>query len=182
MPHSTNLDRAVYMAGCSPKMQALCKIIILALFERKDKLLVFVDWPLELWYIVQFLTLLGLRVGFIRAGQTSLERDAVVQKFKSSDDNRFDILVCSSRAAATSVNLQNCHHITILGIVSVPITLQIVGRINRIGQTLRQFVFLLTIPGTLDDILQAHFAKKHIPMLTASMDFKPTRKDREELL
>ena len=179
IPHSTNLDRAVYMAGCSPKMQALCKIIILALFKRKDKLIVYVDLPLELWYLVQFLTLLGLRVGFTHAGHTSTEREGVIQRFKSMDNDRFDVLVCSSRAAATSVSLQNCHHIAILGVVLVPIVLQMLGRVSRIGQTHRQFVFLLTIPGTLDDILQARSAKKHIPMLTASMDFKPTRKDRE---
>ncbi|KAF4547815.1 Hypothetical protein D9617_35g089660 [Elsinoe fawcettii] len=175
-PYTGRLDQARYIAGMSPKLQAMARILDIVLYIKKDSCIIMEDWPAEIWCTRLFLNICGIGVAVVRAGQSAAERQRNIEAFRNPK-NDINVLVCSSRAAATSLNLQFCHHMIIGDVLSVPSDLQCVGRMSRIGQLYIQYIWKLTVNGTMDIKLQHRAAMKHVAMLTASSGLTVTELD-----
>jgi hypothetical protein len=77
------------------------------------------------------------------------------------------LLLITNATGAVSLNLQTaCHHIIIMEIpISYYILVQILGRINRIGQSFEQFIYLLFCYDTFDQYSVNRMFRKMIPIL-----------------
>ncbi|KAF4546952.1 Hypothetical protein D9617_88g007500 [Elsinoe fawcettii] len=165
LPGEDRLAHATFVAGLSPKLQLLLRLIDIIVFLKKEVVLVYANWPLEIWNTLLLLKCVGVDAASVRYGQSTSEREDAILSFTTGGCK---VLVCSSRAAATSFNFQACHHTIIMDPVSVMIINQIIGRCYRLGQLYRQYIWILTINGTVDAALSHRAALKHIAMLRGS--------------
>jgi len=58
---------ALYMAGLSPKLQFLAGYVNHACYELKQKLILFLYWPMSLWHVESILLNIGTVVHTFRA-------------------------------------------------------------------------------------------------------------------
>lgn len=77
---------AFYLAGPSPKIQYLIRLVHATCIVAGGKLIVFMDWPVHLWYVSMVLVNLGVPCTTIMAQHTMSEREATVRKFNDLAD------------------------------------------------------------------------------------------------
>jgi hypothetical protein len=139
------------------------------LIQRGEKLLVYNDWPSSVWLLKTTFDTAGIKCGRISAGQSAKERSMIMEKFNDPDDHSVDVLACSSRSAAESYNFQRgCHNIIIMDVVGFMTVLQIIGRCYRIGQKHEQFIKILTLNRTYDQVLLSRAATSMVAQLSAT--------------
>ena len=77
--------------------------------------------------------------------------------------------MCSSRSAKESYNFQKGgHNIIIIDVVNFNIILQIIGRCYCIGQLHEQFIKILTLNRTFDQVLISNNATAIVAQLAAT--------------
>lgn len=180
-PYADRASMAWYISSCSAKMQYLAKILKKVCIDQDQKVIIYVDWPLNLWLLNMWLSVLCINSVTVCAGQSQLERKAAIDAFNDQPD--ILAMVASSRAAATSINLQrNCAAIIVVDIVNPNTLLQIIGRVSRIGQTKRPKIWVLTVLETYDQVLQAKNARKMIAQISATARIQVTEEERAALL
>jgi SNF2 family DNA or RNA helicase len=143
---------AKYMADCSCKLQALSAEIQEVVIRQDRKMLVYADWPLNLWLIELFLKVLNIPFLSIRAGITTSQRLEAEHAY--NNDPAIKILVCSARSASESLNLQKGGwHIVIMDVIPINKLLQIIGRGFRVGQKHAQTIKMFVADETYDQYL-----------------------------
>ncbi|KAI9851683.1 MAG: hypothetical protein M1838_003021 [Thelocarpon superellum] len=90
---------AIYMAAMSPKMQWLCGIVYDHYLRDGKKLLIFLDWPVNTWFVACFPTKIGIPTLDIRSCRSLPQRDATARLFNDPKDGNF-ILVTSLRTTS----------------------------------------------------------------------------------
>lgn len=160
-----------YICLAAPKLQALLAEIYDVVIEKKLKLIIFADWPINLWTIELLMDVLQLKTCSIRAGITSAKRAEA--EFKFNHDADIQIMIASSRSASESINLQlGGSNIVIMDIVNNQTVAQIVGRVARLRQVHEQHIVILAADHTIDQTLQANNTRKTRAMLAGSSAFK----------
>ena len=59
----------------------------------------------------------------------------IIKKFKSNEDNSYDILLLNSKYCGSGINLENADIVIIFHRMSIELENQIIGRAQRIGRT-----------------------------------------------
>lgn len=161
---------ADYPCLYNPEFKMLAKIILKVVLNQGNKLLVFADWIAEIHLYSMALDLLNIKVANIRAGMTANQRKEVIKRFNDPLDKSIQILVCSSRSAAESINLQKgCADIVVFDMVSYNTLVQIAGRVHRLTQTRNQRVWILTLDRTYDQVFTASYTRNMVAQMAATM-------------
>lgn len=192
--HSTNTgwgacptDRvamAHYLLAVSAKQQYLVREAQRVVKQEKSRLLVYCNWPSEVWVTRLVLDVLGFKTERISAGQGAKERVSIMDRFNDPDNKDIEVLVCSAQSAAQSFNFQKaCWNTIVLDVVNYNIITQIIGRQYRLGQKREQFIKIVTCDGTYDQYLQCKYAIKIIAQISAtSSQYTPTSAEIAALL
>ena len=83
---------AFYLPGSSPKLQWFLGYAYEVTIVRKEKLLVFCNWPFNLWYIVMLLMNMCFSVLELRSSHTSLKREKIIRKFNDPNDHHMIVV------------------------------------------------------------------------------------------
>ena len=168
LPHVDCLTNAFYMCMLSPKMQYLARLLRWVVFELKERIIIFVDWPSTLFVYKLFLQIVGVKHVAIMANQKPSERDALINQFNDKT-NDLGALLASQRTSSSSLNLQAaCRFMVILEGFSSPNNIfQCGGRMFRIGQLLAQKIWQVTVDQTYDQKIQYRAALKMIGQIAA---------------
>lgn len=160
-----------WLVALSSKLKVLCEHILTFVLGAGEKLIVYADWPMTILLVELVVTLLQIPIVSIRAGVSNQARlDAEIA---FNNDPNVMVLVCSSRSAAQSLNLQQGgHRMIILDWVPINTILQCVGRQFRIGQRHPQFITVVTLDGTIDQKAQAHSHALFRQQVAATMDLE----------
>lgn len=67
------MNMALHLAGMSPKIRYLTRLLLNVVIARAEKMIIFVDWPMSLWNVSMYLVNLGLDFIEIRASHTTGE-------------------------------------------------------------------------------------------------------------
>lgn len=162
------LSQAAYILNPSSKAQ-YCVRETLRLQAKDEKLLIYCDWPTSVWLMKTLYDILGFKAARISAGQSAKERSALTDRFNNPQDNGIMVLICSSRSAAESYNFQkDCHNIIVMDLVNFNTILQIIGRCYRIGQKHEQFIKILMLDRSYDQVLLAQYASAMVAQLAAT--------------
>ncbi|KAK0942956.1 hypothetical protein LTR29_005528 [Friedmanniomyces endolithicus] len=137
--------------------------------KEKKKLLVYCDWPDNVWLMKTLFDILCMNAARISAGQNPKERARIISGFNDPANLDVMILVCSSRSAAESYNFQKaCHNIIIMDVVGFNTISQIIGRCYRIVQKHEQYIKILTANHTYDQVILANHANAMVAQLAAT--------------
>lgn len=108
---------------------------------------------------------LGFKYTTITAKMSQEERTKRLEEFNDPNSDTM-ILLMTNGLGATSVNLQNCRHIICVEIpISFYVLCQILGRVNRIGQTGEQTLQLLFLYNSFDQYALSRMYTKMVPIL-----------------
>ncbi|KAK3698115.1 hypothetical protein LTR37_017073 [Vermiconidia calcicola] len=166
---ATRIDMAVYIAETSVKMQALAAEILQVVLIDGGKMLIYADWPTNLWLIELFLEVLQIKFLSIRAGVSTRKRLEAENAY--NNDNATKVLVCSSRSAAESLNLQRGGwHIMVIDLVPINVLHEIVGRGFRVGQKHAQTVKAFASDETFDQYLLHKYVSHYRSQVAATAD------------
>ncbi|KAI9674034.1 MAG: hypothetical protein M1829_003877 [Trizodia sp. TS-e1964] len=151
---------ALYMAGGSPKLRYLAKLLKKIVVEMDEQVILVTEWPMVAWFYEMFLELVGILFLSIRSAQTNEERSHALNRFNLPESD-IKVLVTTYTNCAVGLNIQQCSHMIILEAGrSVDSELQMFGRIHRVGQQKVQNIWRLFCDGTFDRWVEANSANK----------------------
>jgi hypothetical protein len=126
------------------------------------KLIVWANEPLTLQAVELLILALDVKHVSIRSGITASARMKAEDDFNNDPDVK--IVVCSSRSCQESMNLQHGGYTHVaLDVVSFTALLHMVGRTGRIGQTYVQYMHVLVLDGSYDQVLVANNIRRYAP-------------------
>lgn len=161
---------AEYVCGFSPKLRYLCRILHEGLYGSDEKLrgktLIFTNWPIEQWLVELLLRNLGFDYYNIRSSLSAGERSRITGKFNDPADP-VPFMIASFRSTALGVNLQSgCHRLVMMSTPdNLSLVMQTIGRIHRIGQLRPQYVWLVGLDFSYDQLLQHGMVRKMVTQL-----------------
>lgn len=171
----------LFMCKASVKLSALAKFLDHLVLSRKEKVLVYVDWPLELWQVRLFCDIAQIPSVMLMAGQTPAERSEAVHAF--NEDSTVMLCIASSRAAATSYNMHRaCHHALFLDPISIQTQLQCIGRLVRLGQTHQVRIWRVIVNFTFDQVIEEKALAKYIPAVAGMGVWELTDKQYDDYM
>lgn len=124
-----------YIGYDSAKLQYLAASVRFGCSEKNKKLLIFVDWPPNLWLVFMFLQgVLGIGCLTIQADHTNTERREIEDMF-NDPKHPAKCLIASIRTSGTALNLQECCSDVVLLDLPANENLKIhsLGRLYRVG-------------------------------------------------
>jgi superfamily II DNA/RNA helicase len=108
---------------------------------------------------------LGIRAVSIKSSQTQEERGRHITKFNDPSSD-FEVLLVTTALGAVSLNLQSAATIVVMEVpLSFYTLMQIIGRVNRIGQKFQQQVHLLWCDHSYDQMCLHRVLCKIVPSL-----------------
>ncbi|KAI9882008.1 MAG: hypothetical protein M1823_006268 [Watsoniomyces obsoletus] len=170
--YADRYSMAQYFLTESPKLRyCLAVPVYETLFNRAadnrpGKCIIYTGYPALQWEVECLLRLCGLEFCSLKASMSDGERKAEVDEFNKFDNNKM-FLIASVRTGALGLNLQKAaDKIVVIDYPdSIGITIQIVGRVHRLGQMFEQRCWVITLRYSYDQLLQANAARKFIPQL-----------------
>ena len=163
----TRKAMADYLVRSSVKLQALCDELVQVVVREDRKMLIFADWPLNLWVIELLLHVLQIAFRSIRAGVSPSDRLAAEHAYNY--DPNLKVLLLSSRSGAESLNLQRGGwHTVVVDVVAINTLLQIIGRAFRVGQLHPQQIKVLTVDESHDQYLLHKYISNYIAQVAAT--------------
>lgn len=168
LPPQDNMAMSYFLAWDSPRLQYLCHIIRKVVINDKRRLAAIARWPQSFWLVYLLLRSLGLVVDVIHAGMKPEERVAAVKKFNDSKSDS-QIFLTTYSCGGIGLNLHHmCSDLVLLEpAVSVNITKQAFGRINRLGQAKEQQIWILFQQHSFNRSEEFNAAKKMINELSS---------------
>jgi superfamily II DNA/RNA helicase len=150
-----------YFVNTTPKFSPLAQIVKIRVIDAKRRLLIFLGYPMPQYKTEMFLTTLGLNVLTLRAGMTNQERTAVAAKFNNRDE-KVDALVVTYATCSQGLNLHLacCDVIMLEPALGANTTLQVVGRVHRLGQDEPQNIWIISGDNTFDRFVEYNQAVK----------------------
>ncbi|KAI9769012.1 MAG: hypothetical protein M1839_003842 [Geoglossum umbratile] len=141
------------LAYGSPKLRCFGLIVKDVVCVLSRKLLVFVEWPLTLFYVEQFLRAMRFKVETILSQMTLDERMAVSDSFNDPDDKSIEILLCSYRVSSLGINLHlDCSDCVLFEpAMNTNTEIQAYGRLHRLGQQNEQRVYRLSMANSFNE-------------------------------
>ncbi|KAI9771313.1 MAG: hypothetical protein M1840_002283 [Geoglossum simile] len=79
-------DYLRFMAFGSPKLRYPCAMVKDIVIDRKEKILIFVEWPLTQWFLEMFFGAMVFKVKSLHAGLKESERAALAKSFREDND------------------------------------------------------------------------------------------------
>ena len=166
-PYATRWEMLCFIASTSPKLRYLCRILYRCMYTDvppgalADKLLIFCNWPIELWVLGFFLGLLGIEYLELKAGQTLNEKEEIIGAF-NDPDHPARVCIASFKTTAVGVNLHRaCHKICMMGFPSsLAVFFQAVGRAHRLGQLKDQQIWVIGVDHSYDMYQQGTISQK----------------------
>ena len=147
---------AQYIASTSSKLQALSEDLLQVVICEDRKMLIYANWPLNLWLVELFLSVIQIEFLSIRAGVKTNKRLEAENEYNNNP--KVKVLVCSSRSASESLNLQKGGwHTVVMDLIPMNVLKQIIGRSFRVGATHPQLIKVLTTDETYDQYLQQRY-------------------------
>jgi SNF2 family DNA or RNA helicase len=118
-PLDSRQGMAKHFSTLSAKIQFMIKKVQEVVVDQSEKLIIFSDWPLNIFVMNLVLRLLEFKVESIRSGVSPAQRKQTLTAFNSRNNKGIEILLCSSRSASESINLQKgAHNILIMDVVN----------------------------------------------------------------
>ncbi|KAF7917809.1 hypothetical protein EAE99_009185 [Botrytis elliptica] len=158
----TRLPLAFYMAAMCPKIKWIGGYLAEhTLGEKKDRVLVIGDWPMPLWLMECYFSLLGFNVLSIRSEMSMNERQAAADKF-NDPNHPCEVMFVGSRLGALGLNFQKgCHRVIIAEQSNqAGQDFQAAGRVGRLGQEHQQDIVQLYLHHSYDSRLLLRKIKK----------------------
>ena len=130
--------------------------------EKKEKVVIFVQFIGTLKIIVELLTREGIKSNSLHGGHSASKRNQALQQFQTNLD--IDVFVCTMRAGSTGVNMTAANHVIIYSLWwTAALTQQAQGRVHRIGQNKPVHIYIVTTINTIEQrIKELCDAKQHI--------------------
>ncbi|KAK1814607.1 hypothetical protein LTR12_010993 [Friedmanniomyces endolithicus] len=154
LPPTDRIGMAVYICAPSVKCSFMVRELLAIVVRKGQKMIVWAHWPGTLWLCELICSILQIRYMSIRAGVPSAKRAQAETAFNGNPDMM--VLICSSRSAAESLNLQyGGWHQLVIDLVAIPTLMQMVGRSFRYGQLYEQIIKVLMVDETYDQQIQA---------------------------
>jgi hypothetical protein len=167
---SSRLDMAEWLLRGSPK---LCWLVNFANEKRKlgKRVAIFVVWPVCQWLIEATFELLGFKFVSIRSEKTLKLRQEAINTFCNLDV-QCDGCVMSYACAGTGLNYQKatCYMVHVEIPQNLATWLQGNGRVHRLGQLFKQFIYTLCMDGSYDLPLLASACHKYQPEMRAVLN------------
>lgn len=153
----------------SPKVQWLL-VKLEQLRQKDEKAIIYCVHPLTQWYLEGVCAMADFNFLSLRSKPKHGDRviSAVIDEF-NNPDKRVDFLLTTMRVAGSGVDLHaDCHNMIIFELPdSIPIILNSIGRIRRVGQTIPQNVWILALDGSYDDFTMYRLSRKYATSLLA---------------
>ncbi|KAK7544586.1 uncharacterized protein J3D65DRAFT_663828 [Phyllosticta citribraziliensis] len=120
--------------------------------------------------VEMFTCLVGLSVASIRQDGPGEDHTTILATFNDPKSSKFDVLVSTVRIIGTSHNVHLACHVMILpdGARGTGYTIQAVGRLHRLGQRHRQYVYQISTQNSHDRFLEGRNAHKYHATIAAS--------------
>ncbi|KAK8037865.1 hypothetical protein PG991_001211 [Apiospora marii] len=166
MPFPLDRPSAVHWATSrSPILAEIAKMVA-ANMKKKKRTLVMVDNQYCQQQVVAMLEMIGYEVGSIRASDSNRDREDVVEQFNSPDSGMAAFVL----NASTNMSGLNLHHCCSKGIIAqftwnVASLIQIMGRIDRVGQEDSVTWTILRVNGSYYDIQENKMCQKFAEVL-----------------
>jgi hypothetical protein len=173
-----------YIGYDSAKLQYLAGIVKEVCFGKKRKLLIFIDWPFNLWLVYMFLQgVLGIECLTIQADHTNTERGEIEDMF-NDPHHPAKVLIASIRTTGTALNLQDqCSDVVLLDLPpNENLKIQCLGRLYRVGQAFLVTMWILTLNGSYDQMQQARAARKYLAQIAGQAGIQIDQKHVEATL
>ncbi|KAL8895782.1 MAG: hypothetical protein Q9192_003450 [Flavoplaca navasiana] len=169
------------LAGSSVKLSWIIGILNKIVNENNEKALVFTNWPWSIWRVGVPLLSACFDVMEITASMSVTQRERVVRLFNKPGE-KHKVLLVSTRTTSASVNLQACCWNVIFAEVpfSTNTTLQAIGRLYRIGQKKTVNVYIPTVDGTYDQVIQHRCALKMSGQIGGQGDVRPSYEEIQQ--
>jgi SNF2 family DNA or RNA helicase len=161
---------AEYLAAGSPKLAYLSLVLMEVVLEKKEKLIIFCEWPMVAWLVEMYLRMFGIPYLAIRSSTELNDRLVVMAQFNDLKDENL-ILVTTFRTCSLGINLQEscCNMVILEPAKNINTLLQAIGRIHRVGQTREQNIVVLFANGTFNRWQEFQQSKKMIAQIAGSL-------------
>lgn len=151
-PPADRVSMIRHLVRRSPKLQWLL-VILDGLKQRKEKAVIFCRHPRTQWLIEGVCAMAEFK--FYSLNSTHKKdsvRPRVIADFNKPNKS-VDFLLSTMELLGHGYDLsQDCHHMIFFELPnSIPQLLSAIGRIQRVGQTSEQVVYILTLAGSYDD-------------------------------
>ncbi|OJJ37321.1 hypothetical protein ASPWEDRAFT_448938 [Aspergillus wentii DTO 134E9] len=136
----------------------------------RPRFLLFVHWPLILWYVELFLSNIGVEFEVIRSSMTDMERTAAASRFVDPKLN-VKILLTTFACGAQGLNLHTtCSRVIIIEpALNLSTVFQGAHRVHRMGQKERQKIWILFGEHTVSRWIEANSARKAMPQVASDI-------------
>lgn len=137
---------------------------------RGEKVLIVAQWPAIAWVTQVYCSAIGFNVLAINSSMNDTERAEIVRRWNDPTDLS-QILIATTTVIAFGHNLHEggCNVIIVMDCPNNYATLlQLVARINRLGQVKKQFIYNLFQYGTLDEYRHANATFKNLGIISSS--------------
>ncbi|KAI9775006.1 MAG: hypothetical protein M1839_001606 [Geoglossum umbratile] len=163
-------DLVEFLTNTSPKLGYLCGVLADVVLGKREKLLLFAEWPMVMWVTEMLLGLLDIPYFAIRASTKADNRTSIMRYFNDANHPTL-VLLTMFRTCSLGINLQRaCHRMVVLEPArNLNTLLHAIGRINRVGQAERQTVTILFCENTFNRWQEYIATEKFMAQLTGSL-------------
>ncbi|KAI9869098.1 MAG: hypothetical protein M1813_002922 [Trichoglossum hirsutum] len=160
-----------WFADGSPKIRWMCWVLAELTVKRKEKIIIWVQFPWQQELLYLFLKELNIDVRQYHSGLSSRDRQHLVKTFHE-EQHEVMVLICSYSVNSCGLNLHGrCRNVLIFEPApSSPVEFQAVGRVYRVGQELTVRVIRLYLQQSWNEWEEGNGLVKELPALMAELN------------
>ncbi|KAF2143071.1 uncharacterized protein K452DRAFT_331737 [Aplosporella prunicola CBS 121167] len=171
------LKQLEYMTNRSTKLKALAGILDFHVVQRREKVLISMEYPAYQWVVEDFCILAGMRIASLKASQSDEARAVIFSEFNDPTLDKYDLLISTNALLQLGHNIQGACHVIVLmdSTKTEAMTQQLIGRVYRIGQRHEVYAYMLHNQHSVDRYVEGNNAFKFQASLIAlaSNNFRP---------
>ncbi|KAK5742329.1 hypothetical protein LTR17_003341 [Elasticomyces elasticus] len=154
LPCTDRISMAFYICRPSAKSCFMVRELLEVVVRGGEKMIIWAHWPDTLMLCELICTILQINFLSIRSGKSLMKRAEAETAYNENVEMK--VLICGSRSAAESLNLQfGGWRQLVMDLVPIPTLMQMVGRGFRFGQKHEQIIKVLVVDETYDQHIQA---------------------------
>ena len=124
------------IVDCGVRLRALLSVLADQVLRRREKALLFVQYPVEQKLLLALLDLVGIRASGLLAVLKPKARARMIKDFNTLGEGTCQVLVCSYKVSMAGHNLQAaCRNVHLVDPPPTEAAMhQVIGRVQRMGQ------------------------------------------------
>ncbi|KAI9774717.1 MAG: hypothetical protein M1839_001678 [Geoglossum umbratile] len=160
-----------WFAHGSPKLRWMCWALAELVVKRKEKMLIWVQFPWQQELLYLFIKEVGIDVQRYHSGLSDRQRQEHIKAFHKHQ-SRTMVLICSYSINSCGLNLHGyCRNVMIFEPApSSPIEFQAIGRVYRVGQQHTVRVLRLYLQDSWNEWEEGNGLVKELPALMAELN------------